>query len=129
MLKGQNNFTGRVNIDRGAYIRSLNGFNLMALLDNLVFIHQLDGVSEIRAPVRFESDIKVQQLGVAESLETEHINGCSLEEWMQNTLRTDKLLNVTSKFYQNFDFPKNNFNNPGTIHILLDFRLRILDAV
>ncbi|KAM7350201.1 female sterile (1) Nasrat [Cochliomyia hominivorax] len=93
ILKGKNIFTGRVTIEKGAFIKNLNGYDLQYLFNNLVFIHGTEPVV-IHAPVKFENNIKVNELQIRKSLSVKEISGCSLNEWLNNTLRVDQDHNI-----------------------------------
>ncbi|XP_065365720.1 uncharacterized protein fs(1)N [Calliphora vicina] len=89
LLKGRNTFTGRVSIDKGAYIKLLNGYDLMYLFNNLVFIHGPQPII-IQAPVKFEDSIKANEIQVKRTLQVENLNGCSIRQWINDTLRVDQ---------------------------------------
>ncbi|XP_036342256.1 LOW QUALITY PROTEIN: uncharacterized protein LOC118751532 [Rhagoletis pomonella] len=89
MLKGSNTFTGRVSIEKGAYIRNLNGYNLLTLFDNIVYVNEPQPVL-IRAPLTFKGSVRAQNWFVQDTLEATHLNGFALKEWFTDTLRLDK---------------------------------------
>ncbi|XP_054727572.1 uncharacterized protein LOC129237126 [Anastrepha obliqua] len=89
ILRGNNTFTGRVSIGKGAYIRNLNGYNLLALFENIVQINEPAPVL-IRSPITFKGAVRAQNLLVKDSLKTTHVNGYSLQEWFTDSLRLDR---------------------------------------
>ncbi|XP_012156935.1 uncharacterized protein LOC101452473 [Ceratitis capitata] len=89
VLKGHNIFTGRVGIDRGAYIRNLNGYNLLALFANIVYVQEPQPVL-IRAPITFKGSVRAENIFVQDALEATTLNGFGLTEWFTDTLRLDR---------------------------------------
>ncbi|XP_050332052.1 uncharacterized protein LOC126760454 isoform X1 [Bactrocera neohumeralis] len=94
ILKGRNTFSGRVGIDKGAYIRNLNGYNLLALLANIVYVNEPQPVL-IRAPLTFKGPVRAHTLLVREELVASILNGHTLLEWFTDTLRLDRPQEIT----------------------------------
>ncbi|XP_011186501.2 uncharacterized protein LOC105214650 isoform X2 [Zeugodacus cucurbitae] len=94
ILKGHNTFSGRVCVDKGAYIRNLNGYNLLALFDNIVYVNEPQPVY-IRAPLTFRGPVRTQTLMVHDALVASTLNGYALQEWFTDTLRVDRPQEIT----------------------------------
>ncbi|TMW54157.1 hypothetical protein DOY81_000741 [Sarcophaga bullata] len=93
LLKGENIFTGRVTIERGAYIKNLNGHDLVQLFNNLVFIHGNQPVV-IQAKVIFEEPVKANEIQVKKTMALKTLSGCSIRDWLNDTLRVDRDENI-----------------------------------
>ncbi|XP_067637390.1 uncharacterized protein fs(1)N isoform X2 [Eurosta solidaginis] len=89
ILKGHNAFTGRVRIDKGAYIGRLNGLNLLSLFENIVYVNEPLPVL-MSAPVVFNDSVRANNLFIGDSLAATKLNGNMLEEWFNDTLRLDR---------------------------------------
>lgn len=96
LLTGRNTFKGRVIIEHGAYIRNLNGIDLMQLFNNLVFRDGTQPV-EIKAQVIFEQPITAREIQVKGNMVLKELTKCSIREWLNNTLRVDRNENVKGK--------------------------------
>nr|XP_014087133.2 uncharacterized protein LOC106615441 isoform X2 [Bactrocera oleae] len=94
ILKGHNTFSGRVCIDKGAYIRNLNGYNLLALFANIVYVNEPQPVL-IRAPLTFKGPVRAHTLLVREEFVASTLNGHALQEWFTDTLRLDRPQEIT----------------------------------
>lgn len=97
ILKGNNIFSGRVCVDNGAYIRNLNGYNLLALFANIVYINEPQPVL-IRAPLTFKGPVRTQTLLIHAELVASKLNGYALQEWFTDTLRLDRPQEITSEY-------------------------------
>uniref|UniRef100_A0A1I8PQ83 VWFD domain-containing protein n=1 Tax=Stomoxys calcitrans TaxID=35570 RepID=A0A1I8PQ83_STOCA len=88
-LQGQNNFTGRVSIEQGAFIGQLNNLNVENLFQQLIFIKGTEPVI-ITSPLLFEDAVKFNQISIHKSLKTRLLSGCSVAEWLNDTLRANE---------------------------------------
>ena len=96
LLKGKNIFTGRVTIEHGAYIKNLNGNDLVKLFNNLVFIHGMQPVV-IQANVIFEEPVNAKEIQVKKTMALKDLSGCRIKDWLNDTLRVDRDENIKGK--------------------------------
>ena len=96
LLKGKNIFTGRVTIEHGAYIKNLNGHDLVQLFNNLVFTHGTQPVV-IQANVIFEEPVNAKEIQVKKSIALKDLSGCNIRDWLSDTLRVDRDENIKGR--------------------------------
>ncbi|XP_055910742.1 uncharacterized protein LOC129945108 [Eupeodes corollae] len=90
MLKGKTVFKGRTSIEKGAYIKNVNGHNVAHLMKNIVFIDDPVPIV-IFAPVLFKDVVQANDVTVKRSINTTNLMGCQLSGWESDTLRTNKI--------------------------------------
>ncbi|XP_017054967.1 uncharacterized protein LOC108097278 [Drosophila ficusphila] len=89
-VEGHKTFTGRVRIEDGAYINTLNGLDLDQLLRQLIFLDSPEEVV-VDTPVRFEGAVQMDQLQANHLvLSGELLNGCNVTRWLTDTIRVDR---------------------------------------
>lgn len=90
MLKGKTTFKGITKIEKGAYIKNLNGRNVGHLMRNFVFIDDPVPIV-IFAPVLFKNVVQAMDVTVKRSVVTTNLLGCQLNTWKLDTVRKDKI--------------------------------------
>lgn len=96
VLKGKTIFKNEVFIMKGGFIKHLNGFDLIEVLNNMVFI---SGTNEIKisGPVSFIGDVHAKHVTVKSALGTEEIMGCDVNDWVENMVKTNEDIRLNSK--------------------------------
>ncbi|XP_055845734.1 uncharacterized protein LOC129911815 isoform X2 [Episyrphus balteatus] len=90
MLKGKTTFKGITSIEKGAYIKNVNGHNVAHLMRNIVFIDDPVPIV-IFAPVSFKDVVQANDVTVKRSINTTNLIGCQLKGWLFDTLRKNKM--------------------------------------
>uniref|UniRef100_T1GG17 Uncharacterized protein n=1 Tax=Megaselia scalaris TaxID=36166 RepID=T1GG17_MEGSC len=89
VLKGKTIFKNEVSINKGGFIKHLNGFDLMDVLNNMVFIsgsHQV----KISGPVVFQGPVKATHVTIKSGLISENINDCDVGEWVEDSVKINE---------------------------------------
>ncbi|KAL5277221.1 hypothetical protein ACFFRR_002445 [Megaselia abdita] len=93
VLKGKTIFKNEVKIMKGGYIKHINGFDLMDVLNNMVFIAGSNEI-KISGPVSFGGPVSATHITVKRALITEKISGCDVNEWVENTVNVNEDVKV-----------------------------------
>ncbi|KAH8250475.1 hypothetical protein KR038_003439 [Drosophila bunnanda] len=95
-LQDHKTFTGRVRIKDGAQISSLNDVDLDQLLRQLIFTDSEEEVS-VLTPVLFEAATRMDRLQAERLvLAGELLNGCNVSQWLRDTIRVDRDLQIAN---------------------------------
>ncbi|KAH8342218.1 hypothetical protein KR059_007442 [Drosophila kikkawai] len=90
-LQDHKTFTGRVRIQEGAHISSLNGLDLDQLLKQLIFIDSEEEEVSLQTPVFYEAAISMAHMKAERLvLAGELLNGCNVSQWLRDTIRVDR---------------------------------------
>ncbi|KAH8273432.1 hypothetical protein KR018_000117 [Drosophila ironensis] len=90
-LRGHKTFTGRVRLEGGAFVGTLNGLDLEQLLDQLIFVDSAGQEAVVETPVTFTAPVQMGQLQAERLVLTGGLlNGCNVSQWLGDTLRVDR---------------------------------------
>lgn len=91
-ITGTKAFTGFVYFGSGIHVDEYNGVDVPKFLSNVILIDQIEPV-DIYSDVVFEAPVQINHMRITGDLSTAIINNCSVTDWIQKTIRTDRPFN------------------------------------
>lgn len=115
LVNGKKVLNGKITFDNDLYLIDYNGIDLTTLLEQIVL--NVNGEqATVMGNLAFGGKVDARVISIRENLMTNNLMGCSLVEWLSNTIRTDENLYIS----QHLHFDDGSFKASNIQNILLN---------